>query len=560
MGALTAALATVFGVSPMGPAVAAAPSIAMQDAPRPRAIGGASTRITNGALEALEPNTELRGQLWYGRPGKMGIADRMMRDGHVRQSGSYVTSPQLAATWRFRPGGKRPIDREAADFATWCVTERIKWAEILKRTILDYFAHGFALVELTDDYAPIPVGRFPLHPGGGRGVVITGAHQIPGWSVHRWIQSKASTSQIAAVEQYVQGSDGEDAGYRTIPAERLLRFTWDQEGADFAGFALLRSAYAPWKMKIAFQTILAMKHERLGLPVPVATAAEGASDPDIDAVEAILGEMRANARGALVLDYGWTFKWEGATASDGSNLEMAIATCNQDIAYAVSAAYMLLGLTGKSGSYALGSTQQGQYHLATKAQAGFFAGVWNLGSDGWSPIERLTRLNYGTDVAAPILEARNLPTSNWADRIPMVINAKVAGLIRTDARTEDTIREVLELDPYDGDGAFDAGGTIAALEQPEQDVSQEAAVVDPEDDADDMGADAPDQTTAKEDQTIFGYHLQYGIAKINEARRNLNLPPVPYGEQTVPEFLASLDTIAPKEEPTPVAPDEQGAA
>ena len=55
-----------------------------------------------------------------------------------------------------------------------------------------------------------------------------------------------------------------------------------------------------------------------------------------------------------------------------------------------------------------------------------------------------------------------------------------------------------------------------------------------------VGKDTPDETTPKELQTIFGYHLQYGVAKINEARANLNLPEVPYGDQTVPEFLAAL--------------------
>jgi hypothetical protein len=468
MGALTAAWATLFGVSPMGPAVAAAPSIAMQDAsPRPRQIGGASTRIIAGAVESLDPNSELRGARWYGEPGKLGIAGRMMRDGHVRQSGNYVTSPLLAATWRFRPGGKRAEDREAADFATWVFTERLKWGDVLKRTVLDYFANGVGLIEITDDYAPIPAGRFPLHPGGGRGIVPTGAHQIPAWSVHRWHQSPTTPSQIVSIEQYVTGSDQEKAGYRTIPADRLLRFTWDQEGANFEGFPLLRSAYAPWKMKIAFQTIWAMKHERLGLPAPVATAGETATDDDIAAMERVLAEMRANARGYLVLDNGWTFKWEGATSSDGSNLELAIQICNQDIAYNVSAGFMLLGLTGQTGSYALGSTQQGQYHLATKAQAGFFAGVWNLGSDGWSPVERIVKLNYGDDCATPVLEARNLPTSPWAERLPLLVNAKTAGLVRADARTEDAIRELLELDPYDAESGFDAGGTIgAALPQP----------------------------------------------------------------------------------------------
>lgn len=58
----------------------------------------------------------------------------------------------------------------------------------------------------------------------------------------------------------------------------------------------------------------------------------------------------------------------------------------------------------------------------------------------------------------------------------------------------------------------------------------------------DVGAygTAPDDTTPKDAQTILGYHLQYGIATINEARENLNLDPVPWGDVTVPELLRNL--------------------
>jgi hypothetical protein len=439
---------------------------------RARRVSGAGTRISAGIIQSLDQNLELRGSKWYGSPGKLGIVQKMLRDVHVAQSLADIYEPLLAATWRFRPASPTPLDREAADFMTWALIERLLWHEILKRTVIDYAAAGFALAEETDAFATIPASRFPLHPGGGLGVLPTGIHQIPSWSVYRWHQSTTAPSQMAGVEQYVQGSDVDLFDIPFVPADRLLRWTWGQEGANFEGLAILRPVYAPWKMKIAFQTLAAIKHERLAIPAPVAIASEEATSDDIDAVEKILQEMRGNERGYLVLDNGWNFKWEGATSNDGSNIEAAISQCNQDIAFNVSAAFMLLGLTGKSGSYALGSTQQGKYHLAELSQSRFIAAGWNIGYDGWSPIERLTRLNYGQDVGIPILEARNLPTANWADRIPLLVRARNAGLIRTDARTENAIREALEFDQYDDESAFDIGGifgtsTAATTQQTE---------------------------------------------------------------------------------------------
>lgn len=473
MGLRTAALALV-GANLTGPAVVSSPTVGTYSAAvsaankraaeaerrleRERRISGAGTRITAGAIASLEHNEELKGWRWRGRPGTVGIATKMLRDPHVRQSLSYVYAPLLAATWRFRPASDSPLDREAAAFAQWCFVEQLNWHEIIKRTVADYCAYGFALAELTDESLPVPEGRFPLHRGGGFGIVPTDAHQIPAWTVDRWGQSKSAPSRVASVTQYVQGSDGEEIGYRTIPADRVVRWTWDQEGANFEGSPILRSAYAPWRMKNAFQTIWAMKHERLGMPAPVAIASETATDDDIDEVENVLKEMRANSRGYAVLDNGWTFKWEGSGDSNASNLELAIQICNQDIAYNVSAGFMLLGLTGKSGSYALGATQQGQYHLAELAQARFLLSGWNLGYDDWSPVERIIRLNYGDDVGLPTLEARNLPTSPWSERIPLAINAANVGLITPDAKTEDAIREMLEFDPHDASTARPRGG------------------------------------------------------------------------------------------------------
>jgi hypothetical protein len=460
MGHLVAALLTVFGATVSGPgeSMAVAAAIAPKEAAAPaaaraevrvRAIGGAGTLISQGAISSLDPNTALRGRLWYGAPGQIGQADRMMREAHSRQSVAYRTAPLCSATWRFRPATKSPRDIEAADYLGWSILERMPWELIVKRHVGGYTAKGFSLAEMTDDFVTLPRDRFPLHPGGGRGVAPTGIHEIPQSTVAKFNQSKTNPAQLASIEQYIGGSDGETAGNRTIPADRLLRWTLDQEGANFEGIALLRSAYAAHKMKVAFRTIAAMKHERRGVGTPVIVAGPDANDPELDAAVALLEEMRSNAKGSLVLKNGWAFSWEGGSQGDETDIEAAIAACDLEIAYNASAGFMLLGHSSMSGSYALGSTQQGQYHLAVAGDARFFALGWNLGFDGWSPAERIVKLNYGEDVGIPILEARNLPTSNWSERLPLLINAVIAGVVTVDDLLEEDVREALEFDPRD---------------------------------------------------------------------------------------------------------------
>ena len=446
-----AAISPALGTRLAAVRAASARSDSASDAARSRRVSGAGTRIVTGYVSGVDQNADCRGSKWYGSSGTLGIAQKMLRDAHVRQSLAAIYSPLLSAAWRFRPASDSPLDREIAAFCQWAFVDRLPWLDILKRIILDYGSCGFALVEMTDDAAAVSRDRFALHPGGGVGIVPTGLHQIAPWSVYGWEQDTSDPARIAAVVQHVQGSDGETPGWRTIAADRILRWTWDQDAANYEGMAVLRSAYGAWKMKMAFQAIAAIKHERLAVPTPVAIASEDATDDDVRAVEAVLEEMRSNQRGYAVFDSGWTFSWQGASTSSGSNVEAAIAACNAEIAYNVSAGFMLLGLQGGGGSYALGATQQGQYHLAEKAHARFLERGWNLGCDGWSPVRRIVELNYGVGVSMPSLEARNLPTAPWQDRIPILINAANVGLVRRDARLESAIREALEFDPFDAE-------------------------------------------------------------------------------------------------------------
>ena len=417
------------------------------------------THVTNGIIESLDPTKRISGPDWYGSPSKMGIGKRMMLEVDVRQSVSYLTAPICGGSPKFRPASKDPTDIEAADFAKWCFCELLPWTQITERTLRNAFVDGVSLSEMTETSRAVPRGRFPLHPGGGFGVVPSGIHEVPASTVYRWYQRADNTAQMAGIQQYTIGGDNEKAGLTDITADRLLRLTYDQSGADYEGTPLLRSAYPYWKLKSAFLTIMAIKHDRLGVGVPVAEVVEGArvSKEDIDAAFMTLAAMRSGAKNAIVLPGGMKFTWAGAGKDFGSNVELAIQICDQEIAKNVAAGFMLLGLQGGGGSYALGSTQQGQHHLFVSFQAKRYCDLWNLGSDGWSPIERLVRMNYGPNVGTPRLEIRGLPTAPILQTAPILINGGIAGMITPDLRLENDMREALGFDDLDEETARPRG-------------------------------------------------------------------------------------------------------
>ncbi len=422
-----------------------APAMATRSSP----VGGAGTRIFQGVLEDLDPNYEVRGTRWYGNGSQLGFADQMMRDGHVRSSVSYITDPIMAAIWAFKPASKSDIDREIADACAWAFLERLDWGETLEK-IFKYFTHGVSVLEMTDDMRPIPQSRFPLHPGRGVGVVPTGFHQRLASTIRRWNQSTIDPTKLASVEQYIPGSDTEKAGSRVIPGDRLLRWTWDQDGANFTGFAPLRSCFGAWKTKQLLWVIEGMRHERQALGIPVLSEPENPSDEDLERAATALAAIRAHEKGYMQLPHGYTLEWSTTAAGTGTNIRETIECCNRDIAINSKAGFMLLGqTTSQNGSYALANTQEGQYQIGLVRHAAFVCRVMNRGSDGWSPVERFVRLNYGNEVQLPRLVARNLPTTDWSKIATTLASLVEKNVITVDDDLEFYMREALNLPPHD---------------------------------------------------------------------------------------------------------------
>jgi hypothetical protein len=426
---------------------------------RPRYVGGAGSSLHYGHLTDLDQNSELRNEKWYGDGFTRGKAAQMMTDAHVRRSVAAIVSPIVAAKWDFKAASKEPIDLEIADFCRWTFLERLKWAQAI-RDSLHYLRDGFALLEQTDDIAPIPASRFPSHPGGGIGVVVTGLHYRPSWTIDGFLQSKTDPARLRAVRQLLPGSDEERPGYLEIPAERLIRFSWEQEGANFAGFAPLRSAYGEWKTKMVLRIVEAIRHEREHTGVPTITLPEGASEDQIRDAQVALAEMRANERGFLILPNGFAFAFNTTQAT--TDINTTIERCDFGIAHNLGVGFTLLGKGGTAGSYALASTQSGQYEIDLDNHVRFIEDTFNLGADGWSTVERTVRLNYGPDVQIPRLIARNMPTRDWSRILPIVNNLLLSGGLRGDDVLEDFIRDATYLPAADPSTARENAASASA--------------------------------------------------------------------------------------------------
>ena len=428
---------------------------APEAAPRPSVAGAAGSQIRAGFLLYDDPNTETRGPLWYGNGYRNGISWQMRRDPFVRMCLESVAAPLLSARWDVEPADDSTLALEVADFVRFQFLESLNWQHFLLTGTTDYVSDGFTLWEFTDRVAAISASRFPSHPQPGAAVLYSGPHHRPTWTKYQWHQSTNDPTKIDGVTQLVHGADAEFAGLKTIRLSEgalLWRLTWEQQGADFEGFPILRSAYGPFKEKRLLKVALMIYYERAANALPSLEEPEGynADKGERDVAQEILRNIRVHENGYLSLPAGWKFSWSQPAQAPQQILE-AINACDHAIAVPFNVGFMLLsgGSSSGTGSRALATEQRGQYILAEEKHARAWEYALNVGSDGWSPVERTVRLNYGADVGLPRIVARSMPLRDMTAQLTVIPQLIQAGALVPDDPFRASVRIALDAPPED---------------------------------------------------------------------------------------------------------------
>lgn len=187
-------------------------------------LGGTGTEFFAGFISSEEYNPKLQGQ------AGLKIYDEMRRsDGMVRATMLAVTLPIRQAVWRVEPASDSPKDKEIADFVSDNLFGgmSITWADFLRQALL-HLPFGYMMFEkvlkLEDDklkYAKL-------------------APRLPK-TLWRW--NVDDNQELISMTQFVQ--KGTSFVYPTIPADKLLLFTNEQEGANYEGLALALDTVIP---------------------------------------------------------------------------------------------------------------------------------------------------------------------------------------------------------------------------------------------------------------------------------------------------------------------------
>lgn len=201
-----------------------------------------------------------------------------------------------------------------------------------------------------------------------------------------------------------------------IPADRLVYYCRNREGAAWQGVSLLRPAYSSWLIKREMVRVAGIAHRRWSAGVPVAEALPGTNPTpaQMRSAQEMMSAARAGDQAGMSVPPGFTAKILGLSGSVPDTLGF-IRFLNQEMAQSVLMPHIDLG-TAESGSRALGSSFIDSWTLALESEAEAIADTatrqiaarivdWNWGENEPVPVVRVSGVGSRREVTAESLDA-----------------------------------------------------------------------------------------------------------------------------------------------------------
>ena len=199
--------------------------------------------------------------------------------------------------------------------------------------------------------------------------------------------------ELLSIAQYSRPGEPMLEGL-VIPSTALAPYIWGKEGANWLGRSLLRPCYRHWLLKDRLIRVDAMKNERFGMGIPVATAPVGATRETLLQYGAMARATRGDAQSGVGVPSGAKLSIEGIT---GTLPDILASITYHDEQMARSFLAMFLGLgQATHGSRALGESFVDFFKMSVDATAGWYKAATNTGV-----IENIVDWNYGIDENAP---------------------------------------------------------------------------------------------------------------------------------------------------------------
>ncbi|HLI35500.1 MAG TPA: hypothetical protein VKW70_10675 [Terriglobia bacterium] len=268
---------------------------------------------------------------------------------------------------------------------------------------------------------------------------------------YRW-HTEVDGETLAALEQY--GYRGQQFLNVLLPADKMARFTYQQEGANFWGIALQRAMYPHWYIKSKLYRLDAIANERNSLGIPVFRLSPGFSAEDKTAAYSFVTQLAAHEATGLVEPPGEPHAGLRIAGYEGNlrDLMPSIQHHNEMISRAALNTFMDLGQSAH-GSRALGATATDFFMLGLQSVAEQIALEITQ-----STIRRLVSVNFGNEAPVPRLIPANVQARSISQITADLVALAQQGLVVSEKNIRRVIRERFALPEESDEGVVAVRG------------------------------------------------------------------------------------------------------
>jgi hypothetical protein len=225
---------------------------------------------------------------------------------------------------------------------------------------------------------------------------------------------------------------GSDLALQPIPADQLVYFVNEQEGADWAGQSVLRSAYKHWLISDFLMRVDANAADRNGTGLPVVTYPSDRAGARAKALR-IATAVRTGDEAGVALEEGYTLSLLGVQGGVHDTMK-SIAYHDQAMSRGMLEMFLNLGHDGGLGHGSLGETFVDYFLLSIRAILRYLEEVITE-----QVIRPLVRWNFGPDEAYPTLQFED-PTAESTPTAQALNALATSGLLVADPAARAEIR------------------------------------------------------------------------------------------------------------------------
>lgn len=375
-------------------------------------------------VDPVEDNPDLR------FPASVPVFDTMARtDPQVSATLRAIRQPILSAPWDLTGDDVDPavtafVRTELGLTQEGAPRRRARRHGVLLthhlRDALSVLVHGFAVFEQVYAYDPQD-GRLHLRklaPRPQRTIRGDGIHVGPDGGLVGVTQEPAPSRNLATHTKPV-----------FIPVRHLVWYSLEQEGADWTGTSMLRSAYRPWLLKDRAERITAQAIERNAMGVPVGYTDEtGEAGAEF---ERQLSQFRAGATSYLKVPGNSRVE---LLTPGGGLIDPLPFIKRQDEAISKSMLAMFLDLGHDAGARSLGESFVEMFLTSCQAVADTLADVLTE-----HVVRDLVEHNFGEGTAYPVVTPGDLLAARGLD-VEGLSKLAQSGLIVSDEPIRAAIR------------------------------------------------------------------------------------------------------------------------